>query len=93
MKSIPAIYPAITENMENVLVKCTPQRLITGKCISQCASYSAMFCPLYSNISKEQYEKHLCNPSNLYGKYGEYTCETRPISRYVKAITPQFQQC
>ena len=91
--SIPAIHPAITENMENVLVKCTPQRLIIGKPISQYALYSAMLCLLYSNISKEQHEKHLCNPSSHYGKYGEYIRETRPISWYVKAIIPQFQQC
>ena len=31
-----------------------------------------MFCPLYSNIGKEQHEKHLCNPSSHYGKYREY---------------------
>jgi len=72
MRSIPAIHPAITENMENVLVKRAPQRLIIGKPISQYTSYSAIFCPLYSNISKEQHEKHLCNPSSHYGKYGEY---------------------
>jgi len=59
MKSTPAIHIAITENMENVLVKCAPQRLIIGKPISQYASYSAMFCPLYSNISKDQHEKYL----------------------------------
>ena len=46
-----------------------PQGLILGTPISQYASYSAMFCPLHSNISKEQHEKHLCNPSNHYGKY------------------------
>ena len=74
MKSIPAIYPAITENTENVLVKHMSQRLIIGKPISQYASYSAMFCPLHSN---EQHEKHLCNPSSHYGKYREYTRETQ----------------
>jgi len=63
-------------------VKPTPQRLIIGKPISQYASYSAMFCPLYSNISKEQHEKHLCNPSSHYGKYGEYTCETAHPARH-----------
>jgi len=56
-----------------------PQRLIIGKPISQYALYSAMFCPLYSNINKEQHEKHLCNPSSHYGKYGEYTRETRAL--------------
>jgi len=76
MKSIFAIHPAITENTENTLVKCVPQRLIIEKPISQCASYLAMFCLLHSNIRKEQHEKHLCNPSSHYGKYGEYTHET-----------------
>jgi len=42
----------MTENTENVLVKRSPQRLIIGKPISQYASHSAMFCPLYSNITK-----------------------------------------
>jgi len=76
MKSIPTIHTAITENTENVLVKHVPQRLIAGKPISQCALYSAMFCPLYSNISKEQHEMYPCNPSSHYGKYGEYIRET-----------------
>jgi len=68
MKNIPAIYPDLTENTKNVLVKCMPQKLIIGKLISQYALYSAMFCPLCSKISKEQHEKHLCNPSSHYGK-------------------------
>jgi len=51
-----------------------PQGLIIGTPISQYTSYSAMFCPLHSNISKEQHEKHLCNPSSHYRKYGEYAC-------------------
>jgi len=54
-----------------------PLGLINGTPISQYALYSVMFCSLHSNISKEQYEKHLCNPSSHYGKHGEYTCETR----------------
>jgi len=88
MKSIPAIYPAITENTENVLVKCTPQRLIMGKPISQYALYSAMFCPLYSNISKEQHEKHLCNPSS----HTENT-ENIPVKcvPHIFIREPQFQ--
>jgi len=80
MKSISAIHPAITDNTENMLVKYAPQTLIIGKPISQYASYSAMFCPLHSNIGKELYEKHLCDPFSQYGKYGEYTRETYPIS-------------
>jgi len=50
---------------------CTPQRLIIGTPISQNASYLAI------NISKEQHEKHCCNQSSHYGKYGEFTCEMR----------------
>ena len=78
MKSIFAIHPAITENTENMLVKRMPQRLITGKPISQYASYSAMFCPLHSNIGKEQHEQHLCNPSSHYGKYGDILMKRAP---------------
>jgi len=74
MKNIFPIRPAITENTENMLMKCTPQGLIIGTPISQYASYSAMFCPLHSNKSKEQLEKHLCNPSSHYGKHREYIC-------------------
>ena len=95
MKSIPAIHPAITENAENVLVKRVPQRLIIGKPISQYASYSAMFCPLLSNISKEQHEKHLCNPSCHYGNTENILVKRAPhISiRESHNIMPQFQQC
>jgi len=50
-----------------------PRGLIIETPISQYTLYSAMFCQLHSNISKEQHEKHLCNSSSHYGKY---TCET-----------------
>ena len=76
MKSISAIHLANTENTEIMLMKCVPQGLIIGTPISQYALYSAMLCPLQSNISKEQHEKHLCNSSSHYGKYGEYPRET-----------------
>jgi len=72
MKSISAIHLAITEYTRETYAP----RLITVKPISQYASYPAMFCPLHSNKGKEQHEKHLCNPSSCYGKYGEYTRET-----------------
>jgi len=71
MKSTPAIHSALTENTDDVLVKHVPQRLIIGKPISQYVSHSTMFCLLYNNTSKEQHEKHLCNPSSHYGKYGD----------------------
>jgi len=48
-----------------------PQKLISGNFISKHASYSAVFSLFHSNISKKkQHEKHLCNPSSQYGKYG-----------------------
>ena len=55
---------------------CVSQGLIIGLPISQYTSYSAMFCLLHSNISKEQHGKHLCSSSNHYRKYGKYTHET-----------------
>ena len=45
----------------------TPQELIIRTPINQYASYSTMFCPLHTNINKEQHEKHLCNPSSHHG--------------------------
>ena len=86
MKNISAIHPASIENTEITLVKCVPHRLIIGKPISQYASYSAMFCPLHSNIGKEQHEKHLTNPSIHYGEYGEYTRET--CAPYLDTLKP-----
>jgi len=56
-------------------IASAPQEVIIGIPISQYASYSAMFCLLHSNISKEQHEKHLCNPSSHYRKYREFTHE------------------
>ena len=62
MKNISAIHPAITENMENTLVKCAPPKINYWKAHN--TSYSAMFCLLHSNIGKEQHEKYLCNLSS-----------------------------
>ena len=58
-----------------------PEGLIIGAPISQYAFYLAMFCLLQYTVSKKQHEKYLCNPSSHYGKYGEYTRETRPHVR------------
>jgi len=75
MKSISAIHPAITESTENTLMKRVPKRFFNYWKAHKPVRF--MFCPLHSNIGKEQQEKHLCNPSSHYGKYGEYTRETR----------------
>ena len=50
MKSISAIHPAITENMENILVKCAPHILIRE---SHNASISAMSNSFHNICSKE----------------------------------------
>ena len=62
------------------------QGLIIGATISQYTLYSAMFCLLHSNISEEQCEKHLCNPSSHYGKYGEYAHEK--CAPYLDTLKP-----
>ena len=51
------------------------QGLIIGMNISQYALYSVKFCPLHSNISKEQHNKHLGNPSSHYEKHGKFVLE------------------
>ena len=38
---------------------------LIGTHISQYASYSAMFCLLHSNISKEQHKKYLCKVQSI----------------------------
>ena len=40
-----------------------------------CFMLRYMFCPLHSSTSKKQHEKHLCNLSSHYGKYGNLTHE------------------
>jgi len=64
------VHAALKERMAS-----TPQGLIIVTPISQYASYSTMLCLLHSNINKEQHEKHLCNPSSHYRKYGKYICD------------------
>ena len=88
MKSIFTIRPAITENTKNMLVKCAPQQLIIGAPISQYTSYSAMFCPIHSNISKEQHENHLYNPpSHTENAENIRSWNARPIPWYVGIAT------
>ena len=53
-----------------------PQGLIIVTPTSQYTSYSAMFRPLHSNVSKERHEKHVCNSSSHYRKYRKFTHET-----------------
>jgi len=70
MKSISAIHPAYGEYTRETRA----QGLIIATPISQYIFYSALFCPLHSNISKEQHENY---PSSHYRKYREYARETR----------------
>ena len=67
-----------------------PQWLMIEIPISQYASYTAMLCPLQSCISKDQHEKHLCNPME---NTEDQSWNMHLVSQYVKATTPQFQQC
>jgi len=60
MKSIFAIHPAITENTENMLMKCVPHFLIHE---SHNVSISAMSSLFHSIVSKAKYEKFLCDLS------------------------------
>ena len=46
--------------------------LISGKPVSQYASYSLIFSPLHSVINREQHEKYLYNQSSHSGKYGMF---------------------
>jgi len=68
MKSIPAIHPAITENTENVLVKCAHQRLIIGKPITDDA------LSVNPKINKSV-AKHLKEKEQEY-----YNTDARPFS-------------
>ena len=64
----PSLYLGLGPNIGSCII---------GAPISQYTSSSAMFYPLHSNISKKkQHEKHLCNLSSHYRKYGRFTYET-----------------
>ena len=92
MKGIFAIHPAITENMENTLVKRAP-KINYWKAISQYASYSAMFCPLHSNIGKESSMKSISAIHPAITKNMEnILVNACPIFWSVKAIASQFLQ-
>ena len=58
MKIISAIHSAITENTENLLVKCAPH---TSMSKSHDASISAMSNLFHSIISEELCKKCLCD--------------------------------
>jgi len=59
MKSIPVIHPAITENTENVFVKCAPQKINYWKTHMPVRFVLSYILSVIRNISKEQHEKHL----------------------------------
>ena len=54
--------------------------------IRQYTSYSSVLSPLHCVINGEQHEKHLCNQSSHYGKYGIFnhqsTCSSYQSKRY-----------
>jgi len=55
MKSISAIHPAITENTENTLVKCTPHPIAIAIHESHNTSISAMSNSFHNIVSKAKY--------------------------------------
>ena len=60
-------------NRYNIIISWhAPNKLFSGKSVSQYASYSLIFSPLRSVINREQHKKHLYNQSSYYGKYGIY---------------------
>jgi len=63
VKSICAVHPDLTENTENSLVKHVPHISIHE---SHNASILAISNSFHSTISKEWYEKCLCNPYVTY---------------------------
>ena len=70
-----------TENTENVLVECVPQRLIIGKPISQYALYSDMLCPSHSKSLRKIQTLMKCAPHIL-------ICESHNAS--ISAILNSF---
>jgi len=77
----------------------------TDKPVCFLLSYALSVTQQYT-VSKEQHEKHLCNPSSHYVKYREYAREThaprinywntfKPVCfvlSYVLSITQQYKQ-
>jgi len=48
--------------------------IISGKPVSQYASYLLIFNPLHSIINGEQHEKYFFSQFSHYGKYGMFDC-------------------
>jgi len=44
-----------------------------------------IFSPLCSVINREQHEKHLCNQTSHYGKYGMHDCQSTHPSYWYKS--------
>jgi len=81
----------ITHAASKQRVASTPQWLNIKKSMSQYASYIAMFCTLYSSISKEQLEESISAiHSTIMGNKESSFVKHAPYILYVKAITPKF---
>ena len=49
------------------------------------AALLAMFNPLYNITNQELFEKHLCNQSSHYEKYGRFLLQRKAVTCYRKS--------
>jgi len=64
--------------MKNMMVPCTP--VIVWNWSINYPSLSAVFNSLHSSMNQELFEKHLCNKSSHYEKYGRFLVMQRKPS-------------
>jgi len=92
MKSIPTIHPAITENTENACA-CETR----APKINYWNTHKPARFVLSHVLSVTQYKQRTVWKASLQSIQPSRKIRTRenarPISQYVKAIMPQFQQC
>ena len=67
-------------------------QLSSEKCSIHYTSLSAMFNPLHSSTNQELFEKHLCNQSSHYEKYGRFLFQREAIMCYCQIDTFRCQQ-
>jgi len=76
----------------NYFLACA-QSIISGKSVSQYASYSLIFSPLHSIMSREWHEKHLYNQFGHYRKYRMLDCQSTCLSYWYKSGYVALTRC
>jgi len=71
--------------MKKTMVPCTP--VIVWNWSIHCPSLSAVFDSLHSSTNQEMFEKHLCNKSSHYEKYGWFLVMQRKPSHATIELT------